>query len=103
MDKLLKDGKITQEQYDEFVVKEVTIGTGYNDLGILETEKEKMRIKDLSAWDNGRLIELYRLAVGAGYINKADALTAAKPSIDLLAKTYTSWDDYFAHYFEEIY
>lgn len=70
-----------------------------SDLFFVETEKEKMRIKDLSAWDNGRLIELYRLAVGAGYINKADALTAAKPSIDLLAKTYTSWDDYFAHYF----
>ncbi len=30
--KLQKEGKITQEQYDRFVLKEVIAGTGYNDL-----------------------------------------------------------------------
>ena len=34
-DKLLRQGKITQEQYDNFVLKLITVGTGYNDLGIL--------------------------------------------------------------------
>ncbi len=36
MTKLLKEGKITQAVYDEVVLKEVTCGTGYNDLGELE-------------------------------------------------------------------
>ena len=35
-DKLLKEGKITQEQYDAFVLTMVTVGTGYNDLGYLK-------------------------------------------------------------------
>ena len=34
--KLLKNEKITQEQYDRLVLKEVTAGTGYNDLKGLE-------------------------------------------------------------------
>lgn len=34
---LLKSGKITQEMYEQLVVKTVTVGTGYNDLGILQT------------------------------------------------------------------
>ena len=33
---LLKKGKITKEQYDELVLKYVTVGTGYNDLGVLD-------------------------------------------------------------------
>ena len=33
---LLKAGKITQEMYNQLVIKTVTVGTGYNDLGILE-------------------------------------------------------------------
>ena len=33
---LLKNGKITQEMYNQLVIKTVTVGTGYNDLGILE-------------------------------------------------------------------
>ena len=38
--KQLKAGKITQEQYDKLVLKEVIAGTGYNDLiGIDELEK----------------------------------------------------------------
>ncbi len=64
-----------------------------------ETMKDKLRIKDLSAWDNGRIIELYRCAVGAGYISQENAVEAIKPVIDYLYSTYTSWDDYFAHYF----
>ena len=64
-----------------------------------ETMKDKLRVKDLSAWDNGRIIELYRCAVGAGYIKQEEALTAVKPAVDFLAATYISWDDYFAHYF----
>lgn len=34
--KLLKDGKITGEMYNQIVVKTVTVGTGNNDLGILK-------------------------------------------------------------------
>lgn len=33
--KLLKSGRITQEMYEQLVVKSVTVGTGYNDLGVL--------------------------------------------------------------------
>ena len=64
-----------------------------------ETMKDKLRVKDLSAWDNGRIIELYRCAVGAGYIKQEEALLAVKPAVDFLTATYISWDDYFAHYF----
>ena len=64
-----------------------------------ETMKDKLRVKDLSAWDNGRIIELYRCAVGAGYIKQEEAVLAIKPVIDFLISTYFSWDDYFAHYF----
>ncbi len=35
-DKLLNEGKITQEQYDAFVLTMITVGTGYNDLGYLK-------------------------------------------------------------------
>lgn len=35
--KLLKDGRITGEMYNQLVIKTVTVGTGYNDLGILKT------------------------------------------------------------------
>lgn len=35
-EKLLKEGKITQEQYDAFVLTLVTVGTGYNDLRIFK-------------------------------------------------------------------
>ena len=34
--KLLKEGRINREVYDEYVLKEVTCGIGYNDLNILE-------------------------------------------------------------------
>ncbi len=64
-----------------------------------ETMQPKLRVKDLSAWDSGRIIELYRCAVGAGYIKKEAALLELKPVIDSLVVTYISWDDYFAHYF----
>ena len=64
-----------------------------------ETMRDKLRTRDLSAWDNGRIIELYRCAVGAGYISQENAIEAIKPVIDFLISTYFSWDDYFAHYF----
>lgn len=37
--KLLETGKITQEMYEQLVIKSVTVGTGYNDLGILENSE----------------------------------------------------------------
>ncbi len=46
-DKLLRQGKITQEQYDSFVLKLITVGTGYNDLGILtELNLEEVEPED---------------------------------------------------------
>jgi len=46
-DKLLKQGKITQEQYGELRLRNVTIGTGLGDLGILEKSGlEKVALKD---------------------------------------------------------
>ena len=33
--KLLRTGRITQDMYKQLVVKSVTVGTGYNDLGVL--------------------------------------------------------------------
>lgn len=36
LSKLLLQGKITDKQYEELVLKDVTVGVGYNDLGILE-------------------------------------------------------------------
>lgn len=67
-------------------------------LFFVETMKDKMRIKDLSAWDKGRIIELYRCAVGAGYIKQEEAVNAIKPVIDSLMETYIDWDDFIAHY-----
>ena len=32
LDKMLAEGKITKEQYDQFIIKEITIGTGCDDL-----------------------------------------------------------------------
>lgn len=37
--RLLKNGKITQEMYNQLVVKTVTVGIGHNDLGILKTSE----------------------------------------------------------------
>ena len=45
--KLLKDGKITQHQYDSLVLKEVIAGTGYNDLeGLNELPGAKIVVPD---------------------------------------------------------
>ena len=45
--KLLKNQKITQEQYDRLVLKEVTAGTGYNDLkGLKELPAAKVVVPD---------------------------------------------------------
>ena len=45
--KLLKDGTITQHQYDSLVLKEVTAGTGYNDLeGLKELPEAKSVVPD---------------------------------------------------------
>ena len=45
--KLLRDEKITQEQYDRLVLKEVIAGTGYNDLkGLDELPEAKVIVPD---------------------------------------------------------
>ena len=45
--KLLKNKKITQEQYDRLVLKEVTAGTGYNDLkGLDELPQAQIVVPD---------------------------------------------------------
>lgn len=45
--KLLKNQKITQEQYDRLVLKEVTAGTGYNDLkGLKELPAAEVVVPD---------------------------------------------------------
>ena len=45
--KLLKNQKITQEQYDKLVLKEVTAGTGYNDLkGLKELPAAEVVVPD---------------------------------------------------------
>ena len=45
--KLLKNKKITQEQYDRLVLKEVTAGTGYNDLkGLGELPQAQIVVPD---------------------------------------------------------
>ena len=45
--KLQKEGKITQEQYDRFVLKEVIAGTGYNDLeGLKELPEAEVVVPD---------------------------------------------------------
>ena len=36
---MLRTGKITQSQFNQLVLKEVTVGVGYNDLGILKHSK----------------------------------------------------------------
>lgn len=46
MSKLLKEGKITQEVYDEIVLTEVTCGTGYNDLDELTKRIETGDLKE---------------------------------------------------------
>ena len=47
MGKLLKNQKITQEQYDRLVLKEVTAGTGYNDLkGLYELPQAQIVVPD---------------------------------------------------------
>ena len=32
LDQFLADGKITKEQYDQFIIKEITIGNDVNDI-----------------------------------------------------------------------
>ena len=45
--KLQKEGKITQEQYDRFVLKEVIAGTGYNDLeGLKDLPEAEVVVPD---------------------------------------------------------
>ncbi len=45
---MLRTGKITQSQFNQLVLKEVTVGVGYNDLGILEHSKlEKVEEADI--------------------------------------------------------
>lgn len=45
--KLQKEGKITQEQYDRFVLKEVIAGTGYNDLeGLKDLPEAEVIVPD---------------------------------------------------------
>ncbi len=45
---MLRTGKIAQSQFNKLVLKEVTVGVGYNDLGILEhSELEKVEEADI--------------------------------------------------------
>ena len=45
---MLRTGKITQSQFNQLVLKEVTVGVGYNDLGILKhSELEEVEEADI--------------------------------------------------------
>ena len=47
LSKLQKEGKISEEQYNAFVLKEVIAGTGYNDLsGLKDLEEAKVVVAD---------------------------------------------------------
>ena len=64
--------------------------------------------KALDAWDNARLIALYRFSLGAKLISEQDALAAVKPMVDALKKdcaytrpcilSYANWEDFWARY-----
>ncbi len=54
--------------------------------------------KALDAWDNARLIALYRFSLGAKLISEQDALNAVKPMVDALKKDCASWEDFWARY-----
>ena len=55
LDKMLDEGKITKEQYDLFIIKEITIGTGCDDLiknispGLRETLKTSNTVRPIEA------------------------------------------------------
>ncbi len=54
--------------------------------------------KALDAWDNARLIALYRFSLGAKLISEQDALAAVKPMVDALKKDCANWEDFWARY-----
>ncbi len=55
LDKMLAEGKITKEQYDQFIIKEITIGTGCDDLirnispGLRENLKTSNTVRPIEA------------------------------------------------------
>ena len=55
--------------------------------------------KALDAWENARLIALYRFSLGAKLISEQEALNAIKPFVDALKKDCASWEDFWARFF----
>ena len=76
--KLLKEGRISREVYDEYVLKEVTCGIGYNDLNILEEGLESGRLKStqiIQPMEKGKTYQ--------GYQNKEPWIDSGKTQIVL--------------------
>ncbi|MER6125530.1 DUF1266 domain-containing protein [Streptomyces sp. NPDC001795] len=50
------------------------------------------------AWDTALYVDIARRGFGCGMINEAEAWTALKSIVPVVAKTYASWHEYADHY-----
>lgn len=62
--------------------------------GLLQrAEKLQQMLPANPAWHGTRLINMYRIAVGAGYLNEAESWNLAKDAAGKLQEAYGSWDE----------
>lgn len=52
----------------------------------------------VEAWDYGRAIYNLRCGAESGMISQEEALARSAPFVELIRKSYSSWEDYMAHY-----
>lgn len=64
--KLLEEGKITKDQYDKLVIKEVTVGIGCNDLITLTNKRFKKSKRGVLPVEKGKTYPEYRDPEGEG-------------------------------------
>lgn len=82
--KLLEEGKVTKEQYDKLVIKEVTVGTGCNDLITLTNKRFEKSKRGVLPVEKGKTYPKYRDPEGEGkyslYIDAESSYIFAKIS-----------------------
>lgn len=82
--KLLEEGKVTKEQYDKLVIKEVTVGTGCNDLITLTNKRFEKSKRGVLPIEKGKTYPEYRDPEGEGkyslYIDAESSYIFAKIS-----------------------
>lgn len=69
-----------------------------NRLFFVNTMAQRLGSHGLSAWDDGRCLNLIRWSLAADYIDHNEAVELALPFVEKIESSYSSWEDFISHY-----